>query len=78
MSTGDVAAFMRRMAVDKQLRGELAAVACTRGFVFTPDELGEVDFEAACGRLLEKQGMNEDEPERIDTDPGFGIIEIPA
>ena len=78
MSTGDVAAFMRRMAIDKQLRGELAAVASTRGFVFTPDELGTVDFEAACGRLLDKPSVKDESFERPETDPGFGIIEIPA
>ena len=78
MSTGDVAAFMRRMAVDEQLRGELAAVACTRGFVFTPEELRAVDFEAACGRLVDLPKVNEEAVDRLETDPGFGIIEIPA
>ena len=78
MSTGDVAAFMRRMAVDEQLRGELASVASTRGFVFTPDELRRVDFEAACGRLPEDPKAYEDPLDRVETDPGFGIIEIPA
>jgi len=78
MSTGDVAAFMRRIAIDQQLQGELAAVACTRGFVFTPEELTEVDFEAACGRMIEHPIVNAESPERIETDPGFGIIEVPA
>ena len=78
MSTGDVAAFMRRMEVDEKLRGELANVASTRGFVFTPDELRRVDFEAACGRLLEDAKKHEDQFDRVETDPGFGIIEIPA
>lgn len=78
MSTGDVAAFMRRMAVDEQLRGEMAAVASTRGFVFTPDELGAVDFEAACGRLMNKPMVKDASIDRAETDPGFGIIEIPA
>ena len=78
MSTGDVAAFMRRMAIDSQLRNEMAAVANTRGFVFTPEELARVDFEAACGRLLDPQTPNSDTSDLIETDPGFGIIEIPA
>jgi hypothetical protein len=78
MSTGDVAAFMRRMAIDAQLRDEMAAVANTRGFVFTPDELAKVDFEAACGRLLEPQQPKPDISDMMETDPGFGIIEIPA
>jgi hypothetical protein len=78
MSTGDVAAFMRRMAIDAQLRNEMAAVANTRGFVFTPEELARVDFEAACGRLLEPQQPTDETLDLIETDPGFGIIEIPA
>ena len=78
MSTGDVAAFMRRMAIDSQLRNEMAAIANTRGFVFTPEELARVDFEAACGRLLEPQTPNAETSDLIETDPGFGIIEIPA
>ena len=78
MSTGDVAAFMRRMAIDEALRGELAAVACTRGFVFTPDELRSVDFEAACGRLADAPKPTDETTDRMETDPGFGIIEIPA
>jgi hypothetical protein len=78
MSTGDVAAFMRRMAVDAQLRNEMTEVASTRGFVFTPDELARVDFEAACGRLLEPQKPREEISDLMETDPGFGIIEIPA
>ncbi len=78
MSTGDLTAFMHRMAVDKQLRCELAAVASTRGFVFTPDELAKIDFEAACGRLLEQTLATDDAQDILDTDPGFGIIEIPA
>lgn len=78
MSTGDVAAFMRRMAIDEKLRSEMAAVASTRGFVFTPDELGAVDFEAACGQLSDKPMMQDVSIERAETDPGFGIIEIPA
>ena len=78
MSTGDVAAFMRRIAIDAQLRDEMAAVATTRGFVFTPDELARVDFEAACGRLLEPKQPKDETSDLIETDPGFGIIEIPA
>ena len=78
MSTGDVAAFMRRMAIDEQLRGELAEIACTRGFVFTPDELRAVDFEAACSRMVDIPLVKEEALDRIETDPGFGIIEIPA
>ncbi len=78
MSTGDVAAFMRRMAVDAQLRNEMAAVANTRGFVFTHEELAKVDFEAACGRLLEPQKPGDQISDLLETDPGFGIIEIPA
>lgn len=78
MSTGDLAAFMHRMAVDKQLRCELAAVASTRGFVFTPDELARIDFEAACGRLLEEALATDDAPDILEADPGFGIIEVPA
>ena len=78
MSTGDVAAFMRRMAIDAQLRNEMTAVASTRGFVFTPDELAEVDFDAACGRLLEPKKPGDQTTDLIETDPGFGIIEIPA
>ena len=78
MSTGDVAAFMRRISIDSQLRDEMAAVANSRGFVFTPDELAKVDFEAACGRLVEPQTPSEETADLIETDPGFGIIEIPA
>lgn len=78
MSTGDVAAFMRRIAIDEKLRGEMAAVACTRGFVFTPDELAKIDFEAACGRLIDNPKIVEDAQDLTETDPGFGIIEIPA
>ena len=78
MSTGDVAAFMRRMAIDEKLRGELAAVASTRGFVFTTDELRAVDFEAACGRLIDTPTLTDDVLDRMETDPGFGIIEVPA
>ncbi len=78
MSTGDVAAFLQRIAVDGRLREELATVASTRGFVFTPDELAELDFESMCGRLLDTVP---DVPEQLDdgeNDPGFGIIEVPA
>ena len=78
MSTGDVAAFMRRMAIDEKLRGELAAVASTRGFVFTTDELRAVDFEAACSRLIDTPTLTDDVLDRMETDPGFGIIEVPA
>ena len=78
MSTGDVAAFMRRMAIDEQLCGELAAVASTRGFVFTTEELRTIDFEAACGRLIDTPMLNDEALDRAETDPGFGIIEIPA
>ena len=78
MSKGDVAAFMRRMTTDAQLRSEMTAVANTRGFVFTSEELATVDFEAACGRLLEPLNPGNEISELIETDPGFGIIEIPA
>ena len=78
MSKGDVAAFMQRMSIDSQLRDELIAVASTRGFVFTPDELAEVDFDAACGRLLDPKQASSTTADLIETDPGFGIIEIPA
>jgi hypothetical protein len=66
------------MAIDEQLRNEMTAVANTRGFVFTPDELARADFEAACGRLLEPQQPSDEPSDLIETDPGFGIIEIPA
>jgi len=78
MSTGDVAAFMRRMEIDEQLRREMAAMASARGFVFTHEELAGIDFEAACGRLVEKPREVEDAQEVVESDPGFGIIEIPA
>lgn len=78
MSTGDVAAFMRRMAIDEELCSEVAAVANTRGFVFTTDELRAVDFEAACGRLVDIPKAKDEGIDRMETDPGFGIIEIPA
>lgn len=79
MSTGDLAAFMRRMAIDGNLRKEMAELASTRGFVFTSDELAGVDFEAACGRLIEpQQQADEATGLLVETDPGFGLIEIPG
>jgi hypothetical protein len=77
MAISDVVAFLRRIAVDHSLRRELAAVASTRGFVFTPEELTEVDFDAACARLVEKPEIVEEADDLVETDPGFGVIEIP-
>ncbi|UCG88869.1 MAG: Nif11-like leader peptide family natural product precursor [Gemmatimonadota bacterium] len=81
MSLETVAAFLHRATHDAQLQKELAAVADRHGFLFSPEELGELDIEAlttafrnAAADVALPYETEEDDP----FDPGFGIIEIPA
>ena len=81
MSHEALAAFLRRLAVDRQLREELTLAAGKRGLLFTPDELGKVDFEQVCKALDDagrKSSALVDDRNDDDTDPGFGIIEVPG
>jgi hypothetical protein len=82
MSLETFAAFLHQAVHDARLREELAAVADRHGFPFSPDELGELDVEAlgaafknaAQARPAPRSDLDEDDR----SDPGFGIIEIPA
>ena len=74
MSMEALAAFLRQLAIDEQLREELVAAASKRGLLFSPDELGKVDFELACTTLSDADDATKDD----DTDSGFGIIEVPG
>lgn len=78
MSTENVAAFLRRVSLDNQLREELVDVAGTRGLMFTSGELAAVDFESACEQIAEQPSETPPAADEFETDPGFGIIEIPA
>ena len=67
--------------VARTLESQLAAVADRHGFLFSPEELRELDIEAltAAFRNAEANPAPPFETEEDDpTDPGFGIIEIPA
>ncbi len=81
MSLETVAAFLHRALHDAQLRNELAAVADRYGFFFRPDDLRDLDIETLSAALKRAEAnhalrreLEDDDP----SDPGFGIIEIPA
>ena len=80
MSQETVAAFLREAVNNPVLREELATLARDHGFVFAPGELGELDLRDLSTVLdslegtASPQGRDDDEP----SDPGFGIIEVPA
>ncbi|UCD25302.1 MAG: Nif11-like leader peptide family natural product precursor [Gemmatimonadota bacterium] len=80
MSREMVAAFFREANRNPVLRQELAALAANHGFAFGPDELSELDFTelkptaARPGTEAFMSSAVEDD----ESDPGFGIIEIPA
>ena len=80
MSRETVAAFLHEAAINPLLRQELATLAANHGFVFGPEELGELDLEnwvaASLGAPEPSAVPDIDEDEA--TDPGFGIIEVPA
>ena len=78
MSTDNVAAFLRRVSMDNQLREELVDVASTRGLLFTSGELAAVDFESACEQIAKQLPEALPAADEVESDPGFGIIEIPA
>jgi hypothetical protein len=73
MSKEALAAFLRQLAIDQQLREELVAAASKRGLLFSPDELGKVDFEQACTTLNDAVDATDDD----DTAQGSGSIEVP-
>ena len=77
MPREDVAAFVRRVAEDGLLRAELAVIGGRYGFRFTADELAAVGLTtlALVDAALVDDG---DDPDDESTDPGFGIIEVPA
>jgi hypothetical protein len=77
MPRKDVAAFVRRVAEDGLLRAELSVVGGRYGFRFTADELAAVGLTtlAAVDAPL---ADDVHDPDDDSTDPGFGIIEIPA
>ncbi len=78
MSTENIAAFLRRVSLDNQLREELVGVASTRGLIFTSGELAAVDFESACKQITENPPELLPAGDDYETDPGFGRIEIPG
>ena len=81
MSQETVAAFLREAVNNPVLREELVTVARHHGFVFAASELGELDLRDL-GTVLDSlhnaapllEGTEDDDS----SDPGFGIIEIPA
>ena len=81
MSVETLAAFLHRVLHDAQLRSELSAVAERHGYLFSPDELRDLDIEtlSEAFKRAEANAMLQVELEEDDSsDPGFGIIEIPA
>ena len=82
MSKDALAAFLKKVALDKQLQDELVAIAGKHGFPITSDELSDLDLTEVSGgsnHVNSKPGsrptLPEDDP---DDPPGFGIIEVPA
>jgi hypothetical protein len=75
MSKATVAAFLKRMRETPIMRQEMARLANRYGYHVSADELADVEL-----RTTNAVGQP-DAPNTIDdepTDPGFGIIEVPA
>ncbi len=81
MSRHAVAEFLRRVAVDKQLREDLVRLAGRHGLHFTAEELASVDLQSVYRGMSDAEstlraalnGLEDDS-----SDPGFGIIEVPG
>lgn len=77
MPREDVAAFVRRVAEDGLLRAELAVMGGRYGFRFTADELAAVGITTRVA-VDAPRAAELDDSDDESSDPGFGIIEVPA
>ena len=75
MPRATVAAFLRRLRETPIMREELAQLANRYGYQVAADELADVELQTSSD-VGQAEGPNtsDDEP----SDPGFGIIEVPA